>query len=437
MKEDHVMKKTQLIGKTIFCLFTSLIILVLAGAAHAATYYVATTGNDANPGTISQPWKTPQKAWQSAQAGDTVYFRGGTYAITSTISTYSQGYHGTAGSPITFASYTGETATLDASGTAVVPVIRIEKDYNIVDGINLKSQGSFFTIGYDSGRGTGFTLKNSVAAMTVGEGDNSGIVKAYAGPSNVSIESSVITGPGTSVNANNAAIWFSRTRGAKVKNTIISGFPSGIYFKHSNTLADSGVEFSYNYIYGCTWGIHSVANYAVIKHNILKNTTDIYNGDDGGLGDGGLGCQYNTITHNTLMSGMNFQHQGNGTCTYNTVTNNIFRAQNQYAQYATSPVYMSPDHNLYISGNALVASKVTYTLTSWRTFLGGCPGTSRDCNSITGSPVFVGGASPSTITGFALSAGSPGKNAASDGTDMGANPTLVGKQKKPSAPAAY
>lgn len=43
------------------------------------TYYVSPTGNDANPGTLTLPWKTPAKAGTTAQAGDTVIFRGGTY----------------------------------------------------------------------------------------------------------------------------------------------------------------------------------------------------------------------------------------------------------------------------------------------------------------------------------------------------------------------
>jgi hypothetical protein len=39
----------------------------------------------------------------------------------------------------------------------------------------------------------------------------------------------------------------------------------------------------------------------------------------------------------------------------------------------------------------------------------------------TGTPVYVGGAIPSTFAGYALAAGSPGKGSASDGTDRGVN----------------
>jgi parallel beta-helix repeat protein len=42
-------------------------------------YYVSPTGKDSNPGTLSEPWRTPEKAGSTAQAGDTVIFRGGVY----------------------------------------------------------------------------------------------------------------------------------------------------------------------------------------------------------------------------------------------------------------------------------------------------------------------------------------------------------------------
>ena len=44
-----------------------------------ATYYVATTGNDANPGTISSPWVTINHAQLIANDGDIVIVRNGTY----------------------------------------------------------------------------------------------------------------------------------------------------------------------------------------------------------------------------------------------------------------------------------------------------------------------------------------------------------------------
>jgi hypothetical protein len=57
--------------------------LFAAKNVFAAEYYVATTGSDTNAGTIDQPFATLQKGADTAQAGDTVYIRGGTYSITT------------------------------------------------------------------------------------------------------------------------------------------------------------------------------------------------------------------------------------------------------------------------------------------------------------------------------------------------------------------
>src|ERR1044072_6545966 len=58
-----------------------LLFLFLCVASRAATYYVARNGNDANPGTKTLPLLTIQKAQTLVLPGDTVYVRGGTYAM--------------------------------------------------------------------------------------------------------------------------------------------------------------------------------------------------------------------------------------------------------------------------------------------------------------------------------------------------------------------
>ncbi len=52
---------------------------LLGQAAVGQKYYVAATGNDAGSGTISDPRATIQRPADTAQAGDTVFVRGGTY----------------------------------------------------------------------------------------------------------------------------------------------------------------------------------------------------------------------------------------------------------------------------------------------------------------------------------------------------------------------
>ncbi len=48
--------------------------------AFAKTYYVAINGNDANPGTASQPWRTLAKAGKQVRPGDLVMIGAGTYS---------------------------------------------------------------------------------------------------------------------------------------------------------------------------------------------------------------------------------------------------------------------------------------------------------------------------------------------------------------------
>jgi hypothetical protein len=55
--------------------------MLVTAEAWANDYYVATTGNDANPGSLAQPFATLQRGASVAMAGDTVYVRGGVYMV--------------------------------------------------------------------------------------------------------------------------------------------------------------------------------------------------------------------------------------------------------------------------------------------------------------------------------------------------------------------
>jgi Protein of unknown function (DUF1565) len=91
-------------------------IFILFGCASAASaqpnasFYVATTGNNSNAGTQSAPWRTIQHAADSVHAGSTVYVRGGVYEELVRINVSGNANDGF----ITFRSYPGETAVLDA-----------------------------------------------------------------------------------------------------------------------------------------------------------------------------------------------------------------------------------------------------------------------------------------------------------------------------------
>jgi hypothetical protein len=90
-----------------------------ASAATQATYYVAPNGNDSNPGTIISPLRTWQRARDVVRTvnanmtGDIyVYFRGGSYPVSSTIE-LGPNDSGTNGYRVIYAAYPNETPVLD------------------------------------------------------------------------------------------------------------------------------------------------------------------------------------------------------------------------------------------------------------------------------------------------------------------------------------
>ncbi len=96
----------------LFSIIFALASLLPAQAQAGVSYYVATTGNDDNAGTVSSPWRTIQHAANTVAAGDTVSVRGGVYRehVNIPISGNSAaGY-------TTFQNYSGETAILDGTG---------------------------------------------------------------------------------------------------------------------------------------------------------------------------------------------------------------------------------------------------------------------------------------------------------------------------------
>ena len=88
----------------------TIIVTITTGLSH----FVSTTGNDSNPGTYALPWRTIQHAANSAQPGDRVYVRGGTYYGSINV----PGSGSATTGPIVFQSFPGEQAVIDGSGNA-------------------------------------------------------------------------------------------------------------------------------------------------------------------------------------------------------------------------------------------------------------------------------------------------------------------------------
>ena len=123
---------------TLFALF-----LAFSPNSRAATYYVATNGSDANPGTLALPFATPQKAVatnSALAAGDTVYVRGGTYVMNVQVKPNKTG---AAGNPIKLWAYPGETPVFDFSGMGTTDkALDVRRDYWHVRGLTVRKAPS-------------------------------------------------------------------------------------------------------------------------------------------------------------------------------------------------------------------------------------------------------------------------------------------------------
>lgn len=423
--------------------------------------FVATNGNDSvtyeNNG-ISQPWRTITKGIYSLKAGDTLNIRGGTYLQANPLTIHSEYRNhilnpnlnivmnaetGTVDKPITVKNYNGEEVVLDLINTPTFLLVD-GKEYWTFDGLKFINAGTVFYIG-DDVKTYHTTYKNLTINAVIGF-DNGGVIKT----SNENAEYTIIQNNKISGNLTtgyvSGCIYSRRIRHLKILNNECVGFPIGIYYKHrTHTAAERGdsepvdIEIAYNLIEGSSWTpMYINTREARIHNNIIgKNNNGLINTE----ASGDTGGDFNIYEHNTFFSGaLNMLAETQPSTDprtytqypdaypgsrYNTLKNNVFVYDPALHWYSpTLPHNTTSNYNLFWPTKAIRANGVTYvTLSSWQAASG------QDANSLQGTPVFVGGAVPATIAGYALTSASPGYRRASDGKDMGADVAKVGVQK--------
>jgi hypothetical protein len=183
----------------LFCITTS-----LALPASGSTYYVSTSGNDNNAGTISAPWRTIQHAANTVKAGDTVYARAGVY--NEIVSPPTSG--SASGGSITFSSYPGELATIDGTGLTIPNnqwgLVTLENvSYIVVNGFEIRNYSTSTTknvpIGiYIFGAGTNLQITNNhihnIATTAKGCAANAFGMTVYGTQAPNSIDNLIISG---------------------------------------------------------------------------------------------------------------------------------------------------------------------------------------------------------------------------------------------------
>lgn len=138
---------------------TAIIVVCVAACPKAEnyTYYVSTTGSDTNPGTDSKPWRTIQKAADTAKEGESVLVRGGVYAEKVTFEN-----SGVEGKPIVFESDSNRVAVIDGQDLGIVQynsLVEIrDVHYLTLSGFEVRNSG--YRNIHIGGESTHITLKN-------------------------------------------------------------------------------------------------------------------------------------------------------------------------------------------------------------------------------------------------------------------------------------
>ncbi|MHC4712243.1 MAG: putative Ig domain-containing protein [Planctomycetota bacterium] len=156
-------------------------VALMAGAASAATYYVATDGNDeTGDGSSGSPWATLQHAVETISAGDTILVKPGTYAGCRIE------LSGTAANPKTLAAETAGTVLLNSlssearhSGVLEVENYSASVSYWVIEGFECDGvSGSYRPIDVrnsETQMNSHITIRNCVAH----DGVSTGIFNAF------------------------------------------------------------------------------------------------------------------------------------------------------------------------------------------------------------------------------------------------------------------
>lgn len=321
-------------------LFLSLLIIALVisliptvakvALASGASYYVSTTGNDANPGTSAAPFRTFAKAVSVLQPGDSVLVFGGTYSSSLTVAS-----SGAAGLPITIQAVAGQHPVIDLGNTGA-DLISVTGSYVVIGGFEVKNSSGncvnlegqhdtirdsvvhechnmgIFTDGQDDtiDSNTVYHASTLNSGLTLGSGWSSGI-KAQVGSAAITISNNTVY--------NNYGEGIAVTRGTYstiTGNTVYDNYSVNIYIDNSYNILvannftmdhpNGGFLMNGNPSQGIALGEESYTGWGAqlsnitIQNNISAFTDHgiTYFGNDTGIANGGL--KHSTIAFNTV-----------------------------------------------------------------------------------------------------------------------------------------
>jgi parallel beta-helix repeat protein len=421
-------------------------VTVTASSGH--TYYVATTGNDNNSGTVASPFATLQHAMISLLPGDTLDVEAGSYAgfivgwdsipANSTGDQYGL-VDGTASAPITIradpAAAPG-SVIINARNNETAAGIDLEPGDNYINISGFVIDDTSSGITQTSHRGEGIKIAGSVydsASNCTIKNIVYGFGIIADNANNVVLQNNTISGTGNQGDSDYGhAIYLSgSTDGAVVKgnilynNAYIGLHVNGDLSEGGNGLVTNAV-IEDNYIYNN--GQNGI-NCDGLQSSLIENNL-IYGYQNYGIVlyqiDAAAGSKNNVIVNNTIVSAVS----GAGAAlrildasTGNTVLNNILLGGGGVALRISSDSMSGLVCNFNIGGGVYQSEDTgnTQTLAQWQS------STSQDANSFTStaSALFVNAGS----NNYQLSATSPAINA---GTSTDAPSTDIMGNTRPS-----
>jgi hypothetical protein len=345
-------------------------------ASNGSVYYVAPTGSDSYPGTESQPWQTIQKAADTLIAGNTVYIRAGTYEE-QVIPVNS----GIADNYITYASYPGETVTIDGNS---ITLPKYETGLFVVEDTNyIKVSGLRIVNAGPNDNNAGIYVDNAhhvIIENNIGVWDGSNIIIdgnevrlacndgeqediTVSGTDTFEILNNHVHegGPGTN-GGEGITVKGGATNGKIYKNHVhdlTRGERTCIYIDAWGTTATSNIEIYQNVLHNSGAGISLASEDGGLVQNVKIYNNIVYDNQTNGLEIGDWGkllirvrpIESITFTNNTVYNNGS-SGWGGGFFNENpdvkdiVVRNNIF-SQNSTSQIVNeSKVSLTVDHNL-------------------------------------------------------------------------------------------
>jgi parallel beta-helix repeat protein len=353
-----------------------------AEAASGNEYYVAPNGDDANPGTIGEPWRTLQKAADTMVADDTTYVRSGTYTRVNLKRS------GASGQYITFEAYPGEHPVLDG-GSWVGFVDRYADtsplEYFIIDGFEIKN----FEHGINLIQSNHFIIRNN----KVHDNSSFGILVDGAEDGEIANNSVFNTGSYSGILVSNS------TNIDIHHNVSYSNNHNGIGMSHAahNNLVHHNI--AYDNSCGADQRYAGIAIEVNSERNRVYNNLIYDNCHAGYLTNSPNNEIYNNVMYGNIGAQISFGDWEDSTPTGNVIMNNIFvvtRAGDQENAVACwgegyDPLQNTFDYNLYYYVNGPDKSRMVvvwpiysraYSFSEWQA-------AGKEQHGVLGDPQFI------------------------------------------------